>query len=555
MKNRTFATTATATSAALLLLLAACGEDAPDTQSADDGDTGSVPSDTTAAPAKIRIAASGAGGAGAARAESADASSVAAAGDEAIDGKMIAPGYITYVADPALGDLTGARTSWFFSADGYVVTEDQKAALAAAFGMSGTWTELPADWGGGIALGPTDGTGPNLTISGDAMASWWYSPGPISGAAGGECVTSVDAATGEERIECPTPVPPANVPDQATAQARAIELFTAMGFDTSQFQFETYADEWGAWVTGWLTLDGRRVPVTLYAGFGENGAITGAGGFLARPIQGDQYELIGVPAAIERLNDQQYGWIGLGAGGAARSSVATAEAGVVDESAGTSTGGGSTGSAGGSDDATDAETVTDTAEAPSTEPATSEPATDATDDVLVDPAVEPCQVQILPSDAATSGVVSGDGSVNPACPPVEVQPITVTLVSVADDLTMVWDAEGSVWLLPAYTFTASDGGMYTVVAIADEFIELPEAVPAPEPLPVETVAPAPLDQVAADTLVGLTEDEALKLAESNGWFVRVVERDGESFPATADYQEFRVNLTVENGVVTQVTIG
>ena len=59
----------------------------------------------------------------------------------------------------------------------------------------------------------------------------------------------------------------------------------------------------------------------------------------------------------------------------------------------------------------------------------------------------------------------------------------------------------------------------------------------------------------AQKLVGLSEEEATKVATGNGWAVRVAERDGESFMLTTDYRTDRVNLTVKNGRVTAVTVG
>jgi hypothetical protein len=131
---------------------------------------------------------------------------------------------------------------------------------------------------------------------------------------------------------------------------------------------------------------------------------------------------------------------------------------------------------------------------------------------------------------------------------------------------MVWDSEGTVWLLPAYAFTDDQGGSYSVIAIDDAFIELPtpEPAPMPEPMPVETaVAPAPdatttpvtVDQASADKLVGLSEEAAIEQAKLNDWTPRVVSRDGESLPGTADYRLDRVNLTIVAGKVTAVTLG
>lgn len=65
----------------------------------------------------------------------------------------------------------------------------------------------------------------------------------------------------------------------------------------------------------------------------------------------------------------------------------------------------------------------------------------------------------------------------------------------------------------------------------------------------------PIPDTAAEKLLGLTETAAVTCAESEGWGVRVVQRDDEEFMATTDYRSDRVNLVVENDVVTAVTVG
>ena len=78
-----------------------------------------------------------------------------------------------------------------------------------------------------------------------------------------------------------------------------------MGIAVDSYDFETYADEWSANVTGYLTLEGVRTTVAISAGFGAEGALTWANGFLAAPERGADYPRIGVAAAVERLNEQQ----------------------------------------------------------------------------------------------------------------------------------------------------------------------------------------------------------------------------------------------------------
>jgi hypothetical protein len=62
-------------------------------------------------------------------------------------------------------------------------------------------------------------------------------------------------------------------------------------------------------------------------------------------------------------------------------------------------------------------------------------------------------------------------------------------------------------------------------------------------------------QLSAQKLIGLSEDEAQKVADGLGWTVRVAMRDGEAFMLTTDFQTNRVNLTVTKGSVTAVTVG
>jgi hypothetical protein len=522
----------------MLLVLNACGQDAADTAGST-GDGGTPPSEQTPTtvrrPATIKIARAGSSGGTATTARAETAAAPAADADapadapatqrETGDTKLIAPIWnVEYVAADGLANVTGTRTSWFFPNDGFVVTDEQRAALAAALGVEGTWERLPADMGGGEVIGARDGTAASITIGSDALGSWWYNPDPSVWGR----VSSTGCAVAEPAVDAPppadssapdssapapdkpvestapceavNPTPPANVPDAATAEAKARELFASVGADLSQLQFQSEANEWGAYVTAWLLLDGQKAPVTMYASYGADGVLTGAGGSLARPIQGDAYDLVGTTRAIERLNDQQGSWAALRTGG-----VMTADADVaVDTDAATGEGtSGSTGSG-------------------------------ATD-----------QAPAVPESTETQ---------------------TVTLTGVTTDLTMIWDAEDTIWLLPAYSFTDSNGGVYQIIAIDDSFIEFPEVpAPAPEPLPAPDTGatgtdadpeePAAVDQQAAERLVGLTEEEATKLAESNGWAVRVVSRDGESFPITMDYRTDRVNLTVENGVVTAVSVG
>jgi hypothetical protein len=132
-------------------------------------------------------------------------------------------------------------------------------------------------------------------------------------------------------------------------------------------------------------------------------------------------------------------------------------------------------------------------------------------------------------------------------------------------------------LLPAYTFTNSDGDVGTVLAVEDKYFSFGEGevTESSEPVPVPVdpgagggstgtdsgpvVSPtnpvAVLDEISAKQLLGLSEDEAQKVADGLGWQVRIANRDGEAFMLSTDFQTNRVNLTVTEGSVTAVTVG
>ena len=123
----------------------------------------------------------------------------------------------------------------------------------------------------------------------------------------------------------------------------------------------------------------------------------------------------------------------------------------------------------------------------------------STDTVAAD--VAPVPPDIAPVCATDMDVVCGG--------PVSTEPVTVTLNSVKPDLTMVWAADQTIWLLPGYTFGSADGGMYTVIAVADEFIQQPVVEPAtsepvshPDTIVPDTASVAATEPVVLGTAAG-----------------------------------------------------
>lgn len=548
--------------AAVLLGLSACGDASSHTTSAK-------------APVVIHL---GAGGSGAGR-EGTKLSPTA-------DRMMMPFQDITYVFDGTAPDLGTTGMAWTLPA-GAKPDPAQIARIATALGVEGEVRELPADQGGGWMVGAADYSTATITVSADGLLSWWFNAAPtmsaeapctVGGSGGGVAIEgdsvgvinavppASDAAPGSEPAApvdtiavdtplpvdtvpidmpvCPEPQPPANVPDSAAAETAAKAFFASLGLDPANYDYETYADEWGANVTAYLLLGGHRSPLTLSVGFGAEGAITWASGFLATPVEAGEYPLTGVDTGITRLNDESGKWMFYGYGGGVQPMAkAMPDIAVSTNSASPAVG----------------------APAPDA-PVTPETSTGT---VTVDSgvAVDPMPIMPPPCDAS-SDCVPGDTMVPP-------EPITIHLTDVALGTVEVWDADGTVWLLPAYNFQAADdGGMYSIIAVDDSFLDLPDETPIPvDTMPVESVpvdstvvtdGTAPVDTVVGDqgatidpaaaaaALVGLTVDEATTAAEAEGWTLRVSTLDGEPQAVTADYQPNRVNVSVVQGIVTAI---
>jgi hypothetical protein len=152
------------------------------------------------------------------------------------------------------------------------------------------------------------------------------------------------------------------------------------------------------------------------------------------------------------------------------------------------------------------------------------------------------------------------------------QSVEVQITGVRLGLMQTTLTNNSSILLPAYTYTNSDGDVGTVLAVEEKYFsfgdsEVSDGTVTPTPVDPGTsdgspgagswsaVDPTEPVQLSAQKLIGLSEDEARKVAEEMGWTVRVAMRDGEAFMLTTDFQTNRVNLTITEGSVTAVTVG
>ena len=91
----------------------------------------------------------------------------------------------------------------------------------------------------------------------------------------------------------------------------------------------------------------------------------------------------------------------------------------------------------------------------------------------------------------------------------------------------------------------------------------PEVTSSYLPAPTESgsdmeLAPSATAQAVADEVIGMSEAEAIETIagiSSEALTSRIVRRDEESFMITMDYRLDRINLQIDNGIVTTTYVG
>ena len=58
-----------------------------------------------------------------------------------------------------------------------------------------------------------------------------------------------------------------------------------------------------------------------------------------------------------------------------------------------------------------------------------------------------------------------------------------------------------------------------------------------------------------ESLIGMTEDNGLKLCKENDYDTRIVREDSNNYAITMDLRFNRINLEIDNGIITKCDIG
>ena len=430
---------------------------------------------------------------------------------------------MNFVLGGDLPALDGDRSAWHLAAN---PTADVGtiATLAKTFGLDGEVKTVEGGW----QVGDQQGMGPNLFVAKAPGLPWNFSNyGDMK--AGYSCASAgVAPPEGDVTLipttvppECAPPPPPTGVPTKDEALAKTGDLLKALGIDAGSLTLTANASEWSADVQGVPSLDGIATPsLTMSFGFGGEGKLQYANGFLLAPEKADSYPRIGTTKAFDALKAGNgiMGWFGYG-GPMMRDSLAVGSAGPA------------TTAIAPSDSASGSETVCavdtpldptlDTAASPTTTmpvctttPAIAclvpTPAPSAVGDKAIATTYpscgpSPCTDVAVTTDTAPPGATTLAASCpeplpmpEPTTPP---EPVTITITGVHETLVPFTGADGSMWLMPGYEFTSADGGAWPTLAIDKSFVDqvaptqpVPETavavgtVPAPEPAVIPTTA-------------------------------------------------------------------
>ncbi len=250
---------------------------------------------------------------------------------EAAMAPVTATGPRTFVRGSGLVDPGGSLEAWS------VTSADPDPAavrrLADAFDVSGDLRQIDGGWQIGA-----DG-GAAVRVASVPGARWDYSPGgpPMVSMACAVPTTASTAISGSTTasdlpLVGPTPDPshssgdvgvdgctstpaPEGIPSASEAEAVARDLLRRVGVDVAHMQVRATSDAWGAQVDATPELDGTATfGVDTVVSFGAQAAITSASGWLGLPTKRDGYPLIGIDAAIGRVNegtDLLDGWVPL----------------------------------------------------------------------------------------------------------------------------------------------------------------------------------------------------------------------------------------------------
>ncbi|MBJ7491079.1 MAG: hypothetical protein JHC59_07070 [Ilumatobacteraceae bacterium] len=391
----------------------------------------------------------------------------ASSSQDAEDAKLAYAQDISYSVLNELPDLGESALAWSVNPLKQNIGTLKK--LAVLLGLLG---DVVKEDKNNFSIGLDDKTGAGIRLFVDVSSSWWnYSSGSVADS-----------------------VPPANLPDEATAIARVTQLLTDSGLRVKTYAFTATRSDWSTDVVGTFMARDVSSNLEMHVSFGSDAKIMYASGPLVELKNAGSYPLVSPKDAVKRLSQLQYGLVGP----TARSAIDMAVSAPVTNSSTTTT---------------------------VTVPITGVRLT------LMQTTLTNKSSILLPAYTFTNA----DGDVG-------------TVLAIEDKYLSYGDSEVTDGGEPEPDPKSVD----PVSPNGDSSDGSPGVAP---PAENPTASVAALDDASSKKLIGLTEAEAQKVAAEMGWQVRVAMRDGEAFMLTQDFQTNRVNLTITKGLVTNVVIG
>lgn len=171
--------------------------------------------------------------------------------------------------------------------------------LADAFAVSGNPVTSPD---GSVTIGVDKRVS---SWSWGGVVSWTFDPGLSAGGRGGGAVSApCDPSAGpcDDAVSTPdTIVPPADLISADDALVKARRILGAAGYGIDQTSLDAGSSDWSTWVDVEILVGGVRSGLTGRIDFGSAGVVTSAYGQFVSLERADEYPLVDLETAVERL--------------------------------------------------------------------------------------------------------------------------------------------------------------------------------------------------------------------------------------------------------------
>lgn len=180
--------------------------------------------------------------------------------------------------------------------------------VAKALGLQGSATE--AEYSSKeypqFIIGSQDGKSSSAAISWSGTGNWWFNnpnayPQP-------ECLKFVKAEDGNEYCEsfAEQKFNPALMPSKNEAVGQAVKIFKNTGLETTAAEVIYTSNEWGAYATSALKVDGQVTSIEWSISWGTNGEIASVSGHSVKLVDQGEFNTISAKDAVSRVSDWRY---------------------------------------------------------------------------------------------------------------------------------------------------------------------------------------------------------------------------------------------------------